>query len=118
MSQTQTAIAPQVPDDPDPEVAYILDLEAKLEAAVAASQAIYCDEDIEVDSSPDMFGVLYRVWRGIKLLGTFWRSPEDGLWMAEPFCCRDRQRYDTPQQAQSAIVSAWDNSVEENALCH
>jgi hypothetical protein len=66
MTYAQTAIAPQVPDDPDPEVAYILALEAKLEASVAASQAIFCDEDIEVDSSPDMFGVLYRVWRGIQ----------------------------------------------------
>lgn len=89
----------------DPEASYVLALEAKLEADEQASQAVY--SDIEVDSSMDIFGMVYRVWQGMKLLGVFFRSPIDGKWVTEPFCCNDKKRYDTSNQAQAAIIRAW-----------
>ncbi|MEQ9549396.1 MAG: hypothetical protein RIM23_07235 [Coleofasciculus sp. G3-WIS-01] len=43
----------------------------------------------------------------MELLGTFFRSPVDGKWIAEPFCCNDKKHYNTHAQAQAAIVQAW-----------
>ena len=72
---------------------------------VAFVPALGADEEpIEVDSVGDR---VYRVWRGAQLLGTFHRTPIDGKWLANPICGFDYNRYDTPNEAQAAIVEAW-----------
>lgn len=38
--------------------------------------------EFEIDAVHDAdFGTLYRVWQGMKLLGTFYRANIDGLWV-------------------------------------
>lgn len=62
--------------------------------------------EFEIDSVDDCdFGVLYRVWSGMKLIGTFYRADVDGLWVAQPFNCDSRPRCDSPQQAQLIIIA-------------
>jgi len=89
----------------DPEVEYALALEEKLERDYQASQTPY--SDIEVDSSSSALGILYRVWQGMKVIGTFYRSPVDGRWVAEPVGFRVRKRYPTANAAGAVIVKAW-----------
>ncbi|MBD2357634.1 hypothetical protein H6G41_23975 [Tolypothrix sp. FACHB-123] len=60
--------------------------------------------EFEIDSVDDAdFGTLYRVWSGMKLLGTFYRAV-DGLWVAQPCNVEQRPRCETPEQAQLIIV--------------
>jgi hypothetical protein len=61
--------------------------------------------EFEIDSVDDAdFGTLYRVWSGMKLLGTFYRAV-DGLWVVQPCNCDARPRYETPEQAQLIIIA-------------
>ena len=69
-------------------------------------QATELAPEFEIDSVHDAdFGTLYRVWQGIKLLGTFYRADIDGLWVAQPCCCELRLRCETPEQAQLIIIA-------------
>ncbi len=45
--------------------------------------------EIEIDRGSDVFGTLYRVWRGMNLLGTFYQAI-DGNWISQP--CDTTQR--------------------------
>ncbi|HEY9692431.1 MAG TPA: hypothetical protein V6D15_09510 [Oculatellaceae cyanobacterium] len=89
----------------DSDITYVLELEAKLETDFQAREAIF--SEIEIDSTSNSFGIVYRVWQNMRILGTFYRSPSDGKWIAEPFCSRDRRRYKTADSAQKAIIKAW-----------
>jgi hypothetical protein len=61
--------------------------------------------EFEIDSVDDSdFGVLYRVWFGMRLLGTFYCAV-DGKWVAQPFNCESRPRCDSPEQAQLLIIA-------------
>jgi hypothetical protein len=61
--------------------------------------------EFEIDSVGDAdFGTLYRVWSGMKLLGTFYRAV-DGLWVAQPLNCELRPRCNSPEQAQLLIIA-------------
>jgi hypothetical protein len=69
----------------------------KIKAAIAKT---------EIDSIPDMFGALYRVWDGMKLLGTFYENLE-GKWIAQP-CNRDfRPTLNTSDQAHLIVVASY-----------
>ena len=62
----------------------------------------------EIDSTPDVFGDLYRVWggeKGINLLGTFYQTL-DGLWISQPCCTTQRTSWATDTQAINAIIAA------------
>ncbi|MBW4591763.1 MAG: hypothetical protein KME46_02270 [Brasilonema angustatum HA4187-MV1] len=60
--------------------------------------------EFEIDSIPDDFGELYRVWYGSRLLGTFYQNLE-GKWIAQP-CHRDKQLCcETPDAAQLLIIA-------------
>jgi hypothetical protein len=62
--------------------------------------------EFEIDSVHDAdFGTLYRVWQGMKLLGTFYRADIDGLWVAQPCDCDARKRCETAEQAQLLIMA-------------
>jgi hypothetical protein len=62
--------------------------------------------EFEIDSVHDAdFGTLYRVWQGMKLLGTFYRADIDGLWVAQPRDSDLRPRCETPEQAQLLIIA-------------
>lgn len=62
--------------------------------------------EFEIDSVDDCdFGVLYRVWSGMKLLGTFYRADVDGLWVAQPCNFEQRPRCDSSEQAQLMIIA-------------
>lgn len=62
--------------------------------------------EFEIDSVDDAdFGTLYRVWSGMKLLGTFYRADSDGLWVAQPCNLELRPRCETPEQAQLIIIA-------------
>lgn len=39
--------------------------------------------EIEIDSVAEEFGLLYRVWNGSRLLGTFYENLQ-GKWIAQP----------------------------------
>jgi hypothetical protein len=60
--------------------------------------------EIEIDSVPDELGLLYRVWNGSRLLGTFYQNLE-GKWIAQPCNSIERPFYDTPLQAQLLIMA-------------
>lgn len=61
--------------------------------------------EFEIDSVDDCdFGVLYRVWSGMRLLGTFYRAV-DGKWVAQPCNFEQRPRCDTPEIAQLMIIA-------------
>lgn len=61
--------------------------------------------EFEIDSVDDCdFGTLYRVWHGMKLIGTFYRAV-DGLWVAQPCNFEQRLRCDTPEIAQLMIIA-------------
>ena len=79
----------QLAQQSEADVAFVMQLEAKLQGD---------KPQIEVDSAPH--GV-YRVWRGIELLGTFYRYGEG--WIAEP-AHGDLKRCTSAAAAQSAIV--------------
>lgn len=69
-------------------------------------QAELVAPEFEIDAVHDSdFGTLHRVWQGMKLLGTFYRTDTDGLWVAQPCCCEARPRYDSPEQAQLLIIA-------------
>ncbi|MEI2582579.1 hypothetical protein [Scytonema sp. PRP1] len=60
--------------------------------------------EFEIDSIPDDFGELYRVWYGSRLLGTFYQNLE-GKWIAQA-CNRDeRVCCETPDAAQLLIIA-------------
>ena len=62
--------------------------------------------EFEIDCMDDAdFGALYRVWSGMKLLGTFYRADADGLWVAQPFLSELRPRCNSPEQAQLVIIA-------------
>ncbi|RCJ40570.1 hypothetical protein A6770_37935 [Nostoc minutum NIES-26] len=70
--------------------------------------------EIEIDSVPDEFGELYRVWNSRHLLGTFYQNLE-GKWIAQP-CGRDeRPCCDTPELAQLFIIAVNDLLVADAA---
>lgn len=64
---------------------------------------------VEVDS----VGFIYRVWKGITLIGTFYQSPVSGNWLAFPKRSYDFHRYATADEATSAIALVW-NHEEAN----
>ncbi len=64
--------------------------------------------EYEIDSTNDIFGILYRVWggeKGINLLGTFYQAL-DGFWISQPCCTTQRSRWATDGEAVSAILAA------------
>ncbi|MBD2213995.1 hypothetical protein H6G27_29625 [Nostoc linckia FACHB-104] len=60
--------------------------------------------EIEVDSVPDEFGELYRVWNSYHLLGTFYQNL-NGKWVAQPSNRDERPCCDTPELAQLFIIA-------------
>jgi hypothetical protein len=60
--------------------------------------------EIEIDSVADVFGLLYRVWNGSKLLGTFYQNLQE-KWIAQPCNSDIRTSCDTPEAAQQIIVA-------------
>ncbi|ARV59165.1 hypothetical protein BZZ01_11440 [Nostocales cyanobacterium HT-58-2] len=62
----------------------------------------------EIDSVPDIFGNLYRVWGGscgINLLGTFYQNLS-GFWISQPSYSSKLQQWRTSNEAVTAIVNA------------
>ncbi|OYE02889.1 hypothetical protein [Nostoc sp. 'Peltigera membranacea cyanobiont' 232] len=60
--------------------------------------------EIEIDSVPDDFGELYRVWNGSHLLGTFYQNLE-GKWVTQPCNSDKRHCCDTSASAQLLIIA-------------
>ncbi|MEH2407907.1 hypothetical protein [Nostoc sp.] len=60
--------------------------------------------EIEIDSVPDDWGELYRVWNGSQLLGTFYQNLE-GKWVTQPCNSDKRHCCDTSASAQLLIVA-------------
>jgi hypothetical protein len=59
--------------------------------------------EIEIDSIAEEFGLLYRVWNGSQLLGTFYENLQ-GKWIAQPCNTLERPCCKTPDAAQQIIV--------------
>lgn len=59
--------------------------------------------EIEIDSVAEEFGLLYRVWNGSRLLGTFYENLQ-GKWIAQPCNSDQRPCFNTPDAAQQIIV--------------
>jgi len=69
-------------------------------------QAVELAPEFEIDAIYDGdFGNLYRVWFGFKLLGTFYRTDIDGLWVAQPIESDCLIRCETPEEAQLLIIT-------------
>lgn len=101
---------PQITDlqqqAPDPDVEYILNLEAKLEIDFNRSQQEYAEQELEVDSISDCFGTIFRVWRGKSVIGTFYQTVSGNGWIAEAFSPNHRPQWcATSEQAQNLIRS-------------
>ncbi|MDJ0533179.1 MAG: hypothetical protein QNJ70_11905 [Xenococcaceae cyanobacterium MO_207.B15] len=57
--------------------------EIKLADNYEKSQTPYFETNYEVDSEPDCFGSIYRVWVRRLLIGTFYLN--QGKWLANPY---------------------------------
>lgn len=64
---------------PELALAFVVDLEEKIEQAYNAEQSLLIDEET------DCFGALYRVWAGTRRIGTFYQCPNSGEFIAEAF---------------------------------
>lgn len=64
------------------------------------------DNAVEVDS----MGFIYRVWKGMTIIGTFYQSPVSGNWMAFPKLASDFHHYKTADEATNAIALLWNHS--------
>jgi hypothetical protein len=85
----------------DAQVLAQLELEQYIE-----QQAQDIAPEFEIDAIHDSdFGNLYRVWSGMRLLGTFYCADSDGLWVAQPCNSELRPRCETPEQAQLVIIA-------------
>lgn len=71
--------------------------------------------EIEIDSAMDDFGLLYRVWHGSKLLGTFYRADADGKWVAQSCRTDVKHRCNTSSEAQLLILAINGLLVADNA---
>jgi hypothetical protein len=61
--------------------------------------------EIEIDSIQDSdFGALYRVWLGMRLIGTFYRR-DNGFYVSQPINSRYRQQWATDTEAIDSIIS-------------
>ncbi|MEH2458294.1 hypothetical protein [Nostoc sp.] len=81
---------------------------AQLELSIQLHQQSEQSAYYEIDSIPDDFGDLYRVWggeKGINLLGTFYQRL-DGFWVSQPFNTIQRSSWETDSEAINAILTA------------
>jgi len=102
--EAATAQPEQQPDEAvDAEVEYLMEIERKLEAYEQKQE----EELIEVDSASGV----YRVWKGMSLIGIFYRCLKTGLWVAEPRYVGKKRRYKTADQATNAIVRPYQRST-------
>ncbi|MBW4635740.1 MAG: hypothetical protein KME30_28835 [Iphinoe sp. HA4291-MV1] len=80
---------------------------AQIELSAYMQQQSQETAQYEVDSVPDVFGNLYRVWGGscgINLLGTFYQNL-DGFWISQTCCISEPQQWFTSDEAVAAIVN-------------
>ncbi len=98
----------------DAGVAFVMEIEAKLEADAIRA------ESIEVDS---IESGLYRVWRGMTLIDIVRRCDYSGGWIAEPTSDYNPHHYQTAEQAIKAVIRAWNRAQagvlqnEPNCAC-
>lgn len=81
------------------EVAYVEQLEQRLEKQRT---------EVEVDR----VGKIYRVWRGVQLLGTFYCVARKN-WVAEPSHVQPVVGCNSPEEAQNAVI--WAASIHISA---
>jgi len=106
--QQPAATAQPEPDEAcDAEVEYAMEIERKLEAYEQKQE----EELIEVDSASGV----YRVWKGMSLIGIFYRCLKTGLWVAEPRYVGKKRRYKTAEQATDAIVRPYQRRTVDAA---
>jgi hypothetical protein len=67
-------------------------------------QAHLIAPEYEIDSIHDIFGELYRVWLGTKLLGTFYLNV-NGYWVSQPCDREERLLWLTSDGAFKAITN-------------
>ena len=71
------------------------------------AQAQVLAPEVEVDSDFDPnFGIMYRVWFGYHLLGTFYQDMS-GKWISQPCNSSFRPQLNTPEQAQLVIIALY-----------
>lgn len=85
----------------DEDVAFVLALETKLQADTDS------EELIEVDTASDG---IYRVWKGMKVIGLIKRCPRTQFWIAEPAGLYNPRRYPSSELAVSAVIRAWEGA--------
>ena len=79
-------------------------VQLELEAHIV-EQADTIAPEIEIDSVVDDFGLLYRVWYGSQLLGTFYRADSNDKWVAQPCSADIRLLCNTNGEAQLIILA-------------
>ncbi len=60
--------------------------------------------EIQIDTVNDIFGELYRIWEGIKLIGTFYQSLE-GFWVSQPCYSTQSLKWLTKDEAIASIIN-------------
>lgn len=69
--------------------------------------------EIDSDTDPD-FGILYRVWKGRQLLGTFYEN-DQSKWVAQPCNSDERYALNTAAQAELIILAVSGNLIADSA---
>jgi hypothetical protein len=65
----------------------------------------------KIDSADDVdFGKLYRLWKNLNLVGTFYQSL-DGKWVAQPIRGQVNGKFDTEKEVILAIMAATGSNV-------
>lgn len=85
-----------------------LDNQALAQLELSAYLLQQSTPEYEIDSVPDVFGELYRVWGGslgINLIGTFYQNL-DGFWISQPCHTTERRSCLTDREAIATIVGA------------
>ncbi len=87
-----------------------LDAQAIAQSQLSLYIAEQSDEaaEYEIDSTNDIFGILYRVWggeKGINLLGTFYQNL-NGAWISQPCNSDERLPWHSDTEAINAILAA------------
>ncbi|KYC34667.1 hypothetical protein WA1_50590 [Scytonema hofmannii PCC 7110] len=60
--------------------------------------------EIKIDTVNDIFGELYRIWEGIKLIGTFYQNLE-GFWVSQPCYSTQSLKWLTKDEAIASIIN-------------
>ncbi len=91
---------------PQQELENYLYHQAQLIAPDISEIKVKAQKTTEIDAIEEVFGLVYRVWDEMILLGTFYENLQ-GKWVAQPCNRESRFIVNTSEQAHLAVVASY-----------